>query len=111
MNSNSKIPSADHIAHPKGVLLIRAISAMAFSLTFYWLIQGGHMITLFIGIGIALALFTLRIGEQGEARYGRRITVTEMLPLGRRGDRAMLLGGIAGYLMLACFALAVWLAL
>ncbi len=92
------------------LLLIRAISALAFSLSLFWLFQGGYVSTLLVIIGIALALFSLRIGEQGQARYGRRITVTEMLPLGRQGDRAMLLGGIAGYLMLLCFVLAAWLA-
>ncbi len=91
------------------LLLIRTVSALAFSLSLFWLFQAGHLATLLLIVGIALAIFTLRIGEQAQARYGRRITVTEMLPLGRQGDRRLLLGGIAGYLMLACFAMAAWL--
>ncbi|MDD2885058.1 MAG: hypothetical protein PHT48_08455 [Dechloromonas sp.] len=97
-------------APPLGLWLIRAISALAFSLMLFRLAQGGHLASLSLIIGITLAVFTLRIGEQAQARYGRRVTVTEMLPLGRQGDRQLLLGGIAGYLMLACFALAAWLA-
>lgn len=65
-------------------------------------------VPLLIALGIAAALYSLHVGEAGQARYGRRVPVTEMLPLGRKGDRKMLYGGIAGYLMIACFALAAW---
>lgn len=61
-------------------------------------------------LGIASALVSIRIGQHGEARYGRRVPVTEMLALGRQGDRAMLLGGLAGYAMLLFFGLAAYLA-
>lgn len=60
-------------------------------------------------LGIASALISIRIGQRGEQRYGRRVPVTEMIALGRQGDRAMLLGGIAGFLMLGFFA-AAWFA-
>lgn len=56
-----------------------------------------------IALGIVAALLSLRISEAGVARYGRRIPVTEMLPLGLKGDRAMLLGGIAGWGMVGFF--------
>ena len=64
---------------------------------------------LFGFLGIASALVSIRLGESGTERYGRRIPVTEMLPLGRKGDRKMLVGGIAGYLMLVFFGIAGWL--
>ncbi|QRM19380.1 hypothetical protein GBK02_08200 [Dechloromonas sp. TW-R-39-2] len=60
-------------------------------------------------LGIASALISIRIGQRGEQRYGRRVPVTEMIALGRQGDRAMLVGGIAGFLMLGFFA-AAWFA-
>ena len=41
---------------------------------------------------------------------GRRVPVTEMLALGRQGDKDMLWGGMAGYLM-AVFAVAAGVAL
>lgn len=66
---------------------------------------------LLAGLGVASALLSIRIGQDGVERYGRRVPVTEMIALGRQGDRKMLLGGIAGYLMAACFAAAAWLAL
>lgn len=62
-------------------------------------------------LGVASALISIRIGQEGVERYGRRLTVTEMIPAGWRGDRKMLLGGIAGWAMAAFFALAAWLAL
>lgn len=91
--------------------LIRGISALALSLTVVWLVQAGRLAPLFILLGIAAALLSIRIGQQGEARYGRRVPVTEMLALGRAGDRAMLLGGVAGYLMAVFFGLAAWFGL
>lgn len=65
---------------------------------------------LFGFLGIASALVSIRIGQRGEARYGRRVPVTEMLTLGRQGDRAMLVGGIAGFLMLGFFGIAAFFA-
>lgn len=59
-------------------------------------------------LGVASALVSIRIGQRGEARYGRRVPVTEMIALGRQGDRAMLIGGIAGFLMIGFFV-AAWL--
>lgn len=61
-------------------------------------------------LGIAAALVSIRIGQRGEERYGRRVPVTEMLALGRQGDRAMLVGGIAGYAMIILFGLAAYVA-
>jgi hypothetical protein len=63
-----------------------------------------------IALGIASALLSLRISEAGTERYGRRLTVTEMLPAGLRGDRAMLIGGLSGWSMVICFIAAGWLA-
>jgi hypothetical protein len=60
--------------------------------------------------GIAAALVSIRIGQRGVERYGRRVPVTEMLTLGRQGDRAMLVGGLAGYAMVIFFGLAIYLA-
>lgn len=62
-------------------------------------------------LGVGCALLAIRIGQDGVERYGRRVPVTEMLALGRQGDRRMLVGGIAGYLMAAFFIAAGWLAL
>lgn len=61
-------------------------------------------------LGVASALVSIRIGQDGVERYGRRVPVTEMIVLGRQGDRQMLIGGIAGYLMAACFVAAAWFA-
>lgn len=63
-----------------------------------------------IALGIASALLSIRIGQNGVERYGRRVPVTEMLALGKQGDHQMLIGGIAGYLMVAFFLLAAWFA-
>lgn len=68
------------------------------------------LLWLCVALGIASALVAIRIGQDGEARYGRRVPVTEMLALGKQGDRAMLLGGLSGYAMAAFFGLAAWLA-
>lgn len=57
-------------------------------------------------LGIASAMLSIRIGQNGVERYGRRVPVTEMLTLGKQGDRQMLIGGIAGYLMAVFFILA-----
>lgn len=61
-------------------------------------------------LGIASALISIRIGQRNEATYGRRVPVTEMLALGRQGNREMLIGGISGFLMLGFFAAAAWVA-
>lgn len=63
-----------------------------------------------LALGIGCALLAIRIGEEGVARYGRRVTVTEMIPLGLKGDRRMLLGGLAGWAMALSFAAAAWFA-
>jgi hypothetical protein len=63
-----------------------------------------------IALGIASALISIRMGQDGVERYGRRVPVTEMLTLGKQGDRQMLIGGIAGYLMAIFFALAAYFA-
>lgn len=59
-----------------------------------------------LALGIVAALISLRISTAGVARYGRRIPVTEMLPLGLKGDHAMLLGGITGWSMVGFFVAA-----
>jgi hypothetical protein len=61
-------------------------------------------------LGVGCALISIRIGQDGVERYGRRIPVTEMIRIGRQGDRAMLLGGICGWLMAVFFFAAVILA-
>lgn len=63
-----------------------------------------------IALGIASAMLSIRIGQNGVERYGRRVPVTEMLALGKQGDQQMLIGGIAGYLMVVFFLLAAWFA-
>lgn len=63
-----------------------------------------------LALGIASALLSIRIGQAGVKRYGRRVPVTEMIPLGLKGDGRMLLGGIAGWAMALFFATAAWLA-
>lgn len=60
-----------------------------------------------IALGIASALLALRIADAGVSRYGRKVPVTEMLELGIKGDRSMLIGGIAGWLMPIAFIAAV----
>lgn len=92
------------------ITLMRAFSTLLVFLSVLWLAQAGKPVPLLIVLGVVAALVALRTGQQGEARYGRRITVTEMLPLGRQGDKAMLVGGIAGYLMVVFFGLAAWFA-
>lgn len=64
-----------------------------------------------LALGIAAALVSIRIGQDGVERYGRRVPVTEMITLGRQGDWRMLVGGVAGYLMAACLAAALYFAL
>lgn len=88
--------------------LMRGTSLAILSAVLVWIAWTITPVPLLIGLGVAAALYALHVGEAGEARYGRRVPVTEMLPLGRQGDRQMLYGGIAGYLMIACFALAAW---
>lgn len=90
--------------------LIRGITLAGLALTGGGLAFAGYPEALFVMLGIAAALFSIRVGQQGEVRYGRRVPVTEMFALGRQGDRQMLLGGLAGYVMLACFMAAGWLA-
>lgn len=92
-------------------LLIRAITALALIVPAAWIAWVKTPLPLLLLVGIAAALVSIRIGQEGEVRYGRRIIVTEMLKVGRENqDQRMVLGGIAGYLMLACFALAAWVA-
>ena len=70
----------------------------------------GTWAPLFAYLTVVSALVAIGAGQRGEARYGRRVPVTEMLALGRQGDRDMLWGGMAGYLM-AVFAVATGAAL
>lgn len=63
-----------------------------------------------LALGIGCALLAIRSGEESVARYGRRVTVTEMIPLGLKGDRRLLLGGLAGWAMALSFAAAAWFA-
>ncbi len=65
---------------------------------------------LFGYLTVVSALVAIGAGQRGEARYCRRVPVTEMLALGRQGDSDMLWGGMAGYLM-AVFAVATGAAL
>ncbi len=92
------------------ITLIRGISATAIFLPMAWIAWYYTPVPLLITLGVTAALICIRIGQAGEARYGRRVQVTEMLPLGRQGDKPMLIGGIAGYLMIVLFGLAAWLA-
>ena len=50
------------------------------------------------------------MAEKGSERHGRRVPVTEMIPLGLKGDRQMLIGGLAGWAMALFLAGAAWLA-
>ena len=93
----------------RAITLMRSISALAIFLPMLWIAWAYTPVPLLITLGIAAALVSIRIGQAGEARYGRRVQVTEMLPLGRKGDQPMLIGGIAGYLMIIFFGLAAWL--
>lgn len=92
------------------IVLIRGISALAIFLPMLWIAWYYTPVPLLVTLGVTAALVCIRIGQAGEARYGRRVQVTEMLPLGRQGDKQMLIGGIAGYLMIVLFGLAAWLA-
>lgn len=82
---------------------------LACGLAAYGAISGAWA-PLFSYLTVVSALVAIGAGHRGEARYGRRVPVTEMLPLGRQGDRDMLWGGMAGYLM-AVFAVAAGVAL
>jgi hypothetical protein len=94
----------------RAITLMRSISALAIFLPMLWIAWAYTPVPLLITLGIAASLVSIRVGQAGEARYGRRVQVTEMLPLGRKGDKQMLIGGIAGYLMIVFFGLAAWLA-
>ena len=63
-----------------------------------------------LGLGIGCALLSIRIAQAGVDRLGRRVPVTEMIPLGLKGDRQMLIGGLAGWAMALFLAGAAWLA-
>lgn len=94
------------------LLFIRSITGLTLVLPAAWLAWTQTPVPLLLLIAVAASLVSIRAGQQGEARYGRRVPVTEMFALGRReNDRQMLLGGLAGYLMLACLGLALWAAL
>lgn len=89
--------------------LMRAISAAALFVPMIWLAWAHTAVPLLLLLGISAALVSIRVGQAGEQRYGRRVPVTEMFTLGRREkDRALQTGGICGYLMLVFFALAAW---
>ena len=95
----------------KGILVIRAITALALVLPAAWIAWVKTPVPLLLLIGITAALVSIRIGQQSEARYGQRIIVTDMLRVGREHqDKQLMIGGLAGYLMLICFAAAAWLA-
>jgi len=94
------------------LLIIRAVTGLALVLPAAWLAWTQTPVPLLLLVAVAASLVSIRIGQQGEARYGRRVPVTEMFSLGRKeNDRQMQLGGLAGYLMLACLGLALWAAL
>ena len=92
------------------LLIIRSITGLALVVPAAWLAWTSTPLPLLLLITIAAALLAIRIGQEGEARYGRRVQITEMLALGRQGYRQMLVGGMAGYLMAACLLLALWFA-
>ncbi|MCE1182807.1 MAG: hypothetical protein LWW81_10965 [Rhodocyclales bacterium] len=93
----------------KGILLIRAITALALVVPAAYIAWIKTPVPLLLLVGVAAALVAIRIGQEGETRYGRRVVVTEMYALGRQNqDKQMILGGLAGYLMLICFAAAAW---
>lgn len=103
-------PDSEQSKRQGAIVLIRGISAIAIFLPMLWIAWYYTPLPLLITLGVGAALVSIRIGQAGEARYGRRVQVTEMLPLGRQGDKQMLIGGIAGYLMIVLFGLAAWLA-
>lgn len=93
----------------KGLLIIRAITALVLLVPAAYIAWIKTPVPLLMLIGIVAALVAIRIGHEGEARYGRRVIVTEMFAVGRQNkDPQMMAGGLAGYLMLICFALAAW---
>lgn len=104
-------PDCEATKRQRAIVLIRGISAIAIFLPMSWIAWYYTPIPLILTLAVGAALVSIRIGQTGEARYGRRVQVTEMLSLGRQGDKQMLIGGIAGYLMIALFGLATWLAL
>lgn len=104
-------PTGEQAKKQRAIVLIRGISAIAIFLPMLWIAWYYTPVPLLVTLGVTAALVCIRIGLAGEERYGRRVQVTEMLPLGRQGDKQMLIGGIAGYLMIALFGLAAWLAL
>lgn len=111
MNDNqTDNATSEQAKKQRAIVLIRGISAIAIFLPMLWIAWYYTPIPLLLALGVTAALVCIRIGQAGEVRYGRRVQVTEMLPLGRQGDRQMLIGGIAGYLMIALFGLAAWLA-
>ena len=63
-----------------------------------------------LALGIGCALLSIRMAEKGSERHGRRVPVTGMIPLGLKGDRQMLIGGLAGWAMALFLAGAAWLA-
>ncbi len=63
-----------------------------------------------LALGIGCALLSIRMAEKGSEHHGRRVPVTEMIPLGLKGDRQMLIGGLAGWAMALFLAGAAWLA-
>lgn len=91
----------------RGVLIIRAITALALVVPAAYMAWVKTPVPLLLLVGVAAALVAIRIGQEGEARYGRRVIVTEMYRVGRENqDKPMMLGGLAGYLMVICFLLA-----
>ena len=95
----------------KGILLIRAVTALALVLPAAWIAWVKTPVPLLLLVGITSALLSIRIGQQSEARYGKRIIVTDMLRVGQaHQDKQLVLGGVAGYLMLICFVAAAWFA-
>lgn len=91
---------------PRGLLALRALFLLLLAVPAIWLAWTTTPVPLLLLIGIIAALISIRAGQTGEARYGRRVPVTEMLALGRQGDRSMLIGGLCGYLMMLCFVAA-----
>ena len=99
------------MSQKKGLLLIRFVTALALVIPAAWMAWVKTPIPLLLLIGTVSALLSIHIGQASEVRYGERIIVTQMIPVGReKKDHQLILGGLAGYLMLLCFSAALWFA-
>ncbi len=59
-------------------LLMRGVSLTILFTVLGWIAWTTTPVPLLIGLGVGAALFSLRVGEAGAARAGRRVPVTEI---------------------------------